>query len=74
MEEIERLFKRLPDDLKKEVIDYMEFLLERKSQAKKKDLKFTWRGGLKELKDEYSSVELQHKALDFNAFRYQHLP
>lgn len=49
MEEIERLFKRLPDDLKREVIDYMEFLLERRSQEKKKDLKFTWRGGLREL-------------------------
>ncbi|MFW6194460.1 MAG: DUF2281 domain-containing protein [Halobacteriota archaeon] len=61
MEEIERLFKRLPDDLKKEVIDYMEFLLERGSQTKEKELKFTWRGGLRELKDEYSSVDLQHK-------------
>ncbi len=65
MVEIERHFKRLPDDLKRELIDYMEFLLEKRSQANKKGLELTWRGGLRELKDEYSSVELQHNALNW---------
>ncbi|RLF86888.1 XRE family transcriptional regulator [Thermococci archaeon] len=59
------LFQKLPDGLKREVIDYIEFLLERKAKKKQGRLRLTWKGGLKEFKDKYSSVELQHKALEW---------
>ncbi|MDK2782017.1 MAG: hypothetical protein PWR13_1045 [Archaeoglobi archaeon] len=65
MEKVYELFQKLPDDLKKEVIDYMEFLLERRAKKKRGELKLTWKGALKEFKDKYSSVDLQHKALEW---------
>jgi len=58
--------EELPDDLKKEVLDYMEFLLQKyRKEEKKEKFKFDWEGGLSELKEKYTSVELQHKALEW---------
>ncbi|AEC51952.1 hypothetical protein PNA2_1036 [Pyrococcus sp. NA2] len=65
MENAYELFQKLPDDLKREVIDYIEFLLEKKAKKKRGQLKLTWKGALEELRDKYSSVELQHKALEW---------
>jgi len=65
MEKAYELFQKLPDDLKREVIDYIEFLLEKKAKKKHGQLGFTWKGALKNMKDKYSSVELQHKALEW---------
>lgn len=58
----------LPEDLKKEALDYIEFLVlkyHRTVPAKKERFLFNWEGGLSELKDRYSSVELQHKAMEW---------
>jgi len=57
------LFRKLPDDLKREVVDYMEFLLKKKAMRKRKKLSLSWKGALKELRDEYTSVRLQHDVL-----------
>ena len=65
--EINSKFKMLPDSLKFEVLDYIEFLTNKYYNKKsfKKGLKFNWEGGLSELKEKYSSVELQHKSLEW---------
>ncbi len=42
MEKAYELFQKLPDDLKREVVDYIEFLLEKR--AKKKRDSSTFRG------------------------------
>lgn len=56
---------RLPGSLQTEVLDYIDFLLKKyKQKVKKEKFRFDWEGGLSELKDKYTSVELQHKALD----------
>ncbi|NJE60612.1 DUF2281 domain-containing protein [Thermococcus sp. 21S7] len=65
MEDAYRLFEMLPDDLKREVLDYIEFLLERRSSRRGKGLKMEWKGALRELRNEYTSVELQHKAIEW---------
>ncbi|MBI5746333.1 MAG: DUF2281 domain-containing protein [Nitrospirae bacterium] len=58
--------EELPTDLKKEVFDYIEFLLQKYSKRiKKEKFRFDWEGGLSELKDKCTSVELQHKALEW---------
>lgn len=63
---IKAKLEELPMDLKKEVLDYMEFLLQKYSKRVKKDkFKFDWEGGLSELKGKFTSVELQHKALEW---------
>ncbi|NJD52555.1 MAG: DUF2281 domain-containing protein [Candidatus Methanoperedens sp.] len=59
---------QLPEDLKEEVLDYIEFLLQKgtyQRRAKKNKFKFDWEGGLSDLKKKYTSVSLQHKALEW---------
>lgn len=66
-EEIEIKSKELPDHLKKQVLDFIEFLSEKymaHMQVQKK-FKFDWEGGLSKLKNKTTAVELQHKALDW---------
>ncbi len=54
--------ERLPADLKKEVLDYIEFLLKKYNKRMNKNkFRFDWEGGLSDLKEKYTSVELKHK-------------
>jgi len=56
-------FQNLPQNAKKELMDFLDFLTSRYKKAepqKKKGFSFEWEGGLKNLEE--SSVELQHKA------------
>lgn len=65
--DIEIIMQELPEDLKKEVLDYIEFLLT-KHKSKKieiRKLKFDWEGSLSDIKDKFTSIELQHKALEW---------
>ena len=66
-EDILKKSRQLPDDLKKEVLEFIEKLLKKSkgTNRKKKGFKFNWEGGLSELKDKFSSVELQHKSLEW---------
>lgn len=67
--EIKSQFDNLPDPAKREVEDFIEFLSAKYSKKKdskqkknkKSPLKFEWAGGLKQLKNKYTSVQLQHK-------------
>jgi hypothetical protein len=57
--------RELPEDLRGEVLDYMEFLSRKYKAsrvAKAKKFKFDWEGGLSEIREKFTSVELQHKA------------
>ncbi len=65
--EIEHKMRELPEDLRREVLDYVEFLLKkyRGKEIKVKKFKFDWEGGLSELREKFTSVELQHKALEW---------
>lgn len=63
--------KKLPDHLRSEVDDYIDFLLNKygstetaKSEQKNK-FQFNWEGGLSKIKDQYTSVALQEKAGDW---------
>jgi hypothetical protein len=66
---IERKINMLPDDLKREVLHFIDFLLTRRKTEKAeqaKQLDFSvWEGALSEFKDEYTSVELQHQAMQW---------
>jgi hypothetical protein len=53
----------LPPALQQEVEDFVDFLHSKYAPRKKGNMKLDWRGGLADLKDEYSSVELQHEGL-----------
>ncbi len=66
---LEEKIKELPPELQQEVGDFVEFLLEKrkpKAELKPKGkFKFDWAGALKDMRDEYTSVELQHKIRDW---------
>ena len=63
---IEKIGKLSPED-QREVEDFIDFLKEKRAKRLKKKPTFSWAGALKELKDQYTSVELQHKVADWRA-------
>lgn len=65
MQSLKELIDRLPPELQQEVQDFIEFLLEKRVRAHKRQPKFEWAGALKDLRDRYTSVELQHKLAEW---------
>jgi hypothetical protein len=65
LEETTDLIRRLPPELKQEVDDFVEFLRERRSTPKRNKPRLDWAGGLSQYRDKFTSVELQHKAMDW---------
>ena len=61
MSQIDELIRQLPDDLKVEVEDFVRLLLERRAHRPRGELKLSWRGALREERDQHTSVELQHQ-------------
>ena len=55
--------RELPPDLQQEVGDFIEYLVAKRGQQAK--LHLDWAGGLREFRDRFTSVELQHRALDW---------
>ena len=60
MEALKEVVEKLPPDLQQEVKDLIEFLLEKRAKKNGGKPKFDWAGALKDLRNEYTSVELQH--------------
>ena len=65
MPTLKELVEQLPPDLQQEVADFVEFLLAKHVKRQRAAPKFDWAGSLADLRDEYTSVELQHKASDW---------
>jgi hypothetical protein len=65
MSEIEEMAKNLPPDLRIQVINFIEFLLERKMLKRRVTLRQDWAGALRDVKKEYTSLDLQKKALEW---------
>jgi hypothetical protein len=65
METMEELIKRLPPDLQKEVEDFARYLLERHSQKRAGKLQQDWAGALREYREQFTSLELQKKSLEW---------
>lgn len=61
--ELISLIESLPEDLKKEVKDFAEYLLA-KSKTRKR-LSLNWKGSLSKYKKNFTSMELQKKALEW---------
>jgi hypothetical protein len=59
---LEEIIKDLPLSMHSEVSDFIEFLLnKRRKKNPEKKLKQNWAGALRSCKQQYSSLELQHK-------------
>ena len=61
MKSIEERVKNLPPELKKEVQAFVDQLVAKGKRKSGCNFQFDWAGALKDLRDKYSSVELQHK-------------
>jgi hypothetical protein len=64
---LEELVKELPQEIQEEVRDFVEFLLQKRARRGKRKPRFDWAGALKDLRAQYTSVELQHQVLEWRA-------
>jgi len=64
-EKMQDIIKALPPELKKEVEDFARFLLEKRAKKRGKTLRQDWAGALREYRDQYTSLELQKKAMEW---------
>ena len=60
--EIELMVRGLPDHLKIKILEYVKQL---SKEQEKTPFRFSWKGGLSDLSEQYTSIELQHKALEW---------
>ena len=66
MKTLEEKIHSLSPDLKMKVDNFLSDILSADHQKKKKEkIKFNWAGGLENLKDKFSSVELQKQSLNW---------
>lgn len=63
MPTINEIFIQLPPDLQREVYNFAQSLLDKQIPSHNHPLTLTWAGGLREYRDQYTSLELQKKAL-----------
>ncbi len=62
---LEELVKELPPDWRAEVRDFIEFLLDKRTRKAGGKLRQDWAGALQEYREQYTSLELQKKALEW---------
>lgn len=60
---VKEMIDELPPELQQEVEDFVQFLLGERVRKPKGKLKLDWKGALRDLREQYTSVELQHEAL-----------
>lgn len=65
MQTLKELVEQLPPDLQQEAKDFVEFLLEKRTQKSKRGLRLDWAGALRDYRDQYTSLQLQKKALEW---------
>ncbi|MDQ3753527.1 MAG: DUF2281 domain-containing protein [Acidobacteriota bacterium] len=58
---MEELVRELPVERQAEVRDFVEFLLEKQRSRPRRKPQFDWAGALKDMRDDYTSVDLQHE-------------
>jgi len=63
-QDIESKINKLPEHVISEINDFIDFLLDKygETETEKSKFSFNWEGGLNHIKDQYTSVELQHKS------------
>ena len=65
LDEIIESTKELPEELQTEVRDFVRYLRNTRIPKPAGRMKLAWRGALRGLRDRYTSVELQHKSLEW---------
>jgi len=65
--DLENRLRNLPEDLRRQILDHMEFLMSRyqPKTVRARKSRFDWAGALAEYAGRYTAVELQHKASEW---------
>ncbi len=58
---LQEMIQVLPPELQNQVRDFIARLLNERSIKTRRKPQFVWAGALRELKEEYTSVQLQHQ-------------
>lgn len=61
IESIDEMVNELAPGQQAEVRDFVEFLLTRQRSSPRRKPQFDWAGALREMRDDYTSVDLQHE-------------
>lgn len=65
MKSIDERIKNFPPALKKEVEEFVNSLLKKRRKKNGKKLRQDWAGALRDYRGQYTSLELQKKALEW---------
>lgn len=63
MPRLEQMIRDLPPEAQQAVREFVEYLHAKYATPKPRRLRFDWEGALANLRDQYTSVELQHEIL-----------
>jgi hypothetical protein len=62
---VEPVLKKMPPDVQRRVLKYIEALSARALRKRHGTMKFSWAGACADMNKEYTSVQLQKKILDW---------
>ena len=62
---LEEQISQLPSELQQEVLDFVAFLMQKRARKYGRKLRQDWAGALKEYREQYTSLDLQKKALEW---------
>jgi len=65
MKTLEEKIRELPPTYQREVEDFVDFLIKKRAKILRKKPNFSWAGALKDMRDQHTSVELQHKTMEW---------
>lgn len=63
----EELFRQLAPESQREARMFIEFLIAKQEARPRRQPQFDWAGALTELRDQYSSVDLQHQLVNWRS-------
>jgi hypothetical protein len=62
---LEELIREVPPEFRKEIREFVLLLLNKRTRQQGRKLRQDWAGSLREFRDQYTSLELQKKALEW---------
>ena len=65
MRTLEEIIKKLPLEYEQEVENFVRFLIEKRVRKEGRKLRQNWAGALRDYRNQYTSMELQKKALEW---------
>jgi hypothetical protein len=64
-ENIKAAIQLLPPEIQDQVRDFIQSLLREDLDAPETELQLDWKGALRDLRERYTAVDLQHRALEW---------